>query len=183
MAQPEIDHVGMGKPAMLFGSNAAKWIAALIDALGHLQVDIVDAAGLQDALGSIATDLLRVESKSGDKIFGFESVLAELSLSNQSGNDGYIDSPSVDAGKIWVVSNVIARNTVRALTRMTFYNRHDNVNYDFYDKVAAFPTGERALFTGTLYMDVDDVIRVYFVGGLDGDACQLFLNGYVMNAP
>lgn len=44
MTQPKIEDVGHGKPVMPFGSDGTDWYAFLIDALGHLQVDVVSAA-------------------------------------------------------------------------------------------------------------------------------------------
>jgi len=54
VAQPEIEGAGPGKLAMIFGSDGTDWIAALIDALGHLQVDVV-ASGLPSGGATEAT--------------------------------------------------------------------------------------------------------------------------------
>lgn len=54
MAQPEIEGAGPGKLAMIYGSDGTDWIAALIDALGHLQVDVV-ASGLPSGGATEAT--------------------------------------------------------------------------------------------------------------------------------
>lgn len=62
MAQPKIDGVGHGKPVMPFGSDGTNWYAILVDALGHIQADIVSSglpsdAATQTTLAAILAEL------------------------------------------------------------------------------------------------------------------------------
>ena len=87
MTQPSIDGTGHGIPRMIYGSDGSKWYAVLVDSDGHVKIDVVtsglptDAAtatnqatmitalqlidDLRAALGSVATDYLRVSRVGG----------------------------------------------------------------------------------------------------------------------
>jgi len=70
MVQPLIRGKKEGKPRMIFGSDGTDWIAALIDALGHLQVDVVGSglpsgAATQVTLAACLTALQSLQNLVG----------------------------------------------------------------------------------------------------------------------
>ncbi len=205
MTQPTIDGTGHGIPRTIFGSDGSNWYAILVDSDGHVKIDVVsttlptDAAtqttlalvktavekidDLQGALGSVATDILRVASKGGDKIFGFESVVADVVVTTISGAGGYIQSTVVPTGKVWLITTVMAKDKTSATTRMLFTSLRSGVEYDFYHQKKAFAADEDMCWEGQLYLGAADRVRVYFVGGLAGDNCLVTITGVQMNAP
>jgi hypothetical protein len=200
----QIDVESTGNP-----SNLDIAISALRDAIcaaaptGRDLVDIYNRLGdLSDALGNLLTELQKksdltetqpvslatmptttVQATGADKIFAFESVVANYVTGAISGASGYISSGAVPAGKIWVITNVIARDATSAITAMLFVLTHNSVGYDFNVEWRAIAAGERVAWQGHIYLDAGDFISTWFLGALAGDTCYMYVTGYAMDAP
>ena len=135
---------------------------------------------LRNALQSVATDRLKVRGE--DQLFSFRGVLAVATFSNPSGDNGYIESPAVPAGQVWVMTAVTMVNGSRALTRVTFELRHDGVNYTFGAVTRAIAADEVVPWSGHVYLDAGDTFRGYMVGCQAGDTCGIRCVGYRMTA-
>lgn len=158
--------------------NGAAWQWALVDAAGNLQIDVVDAAGLQDALQSVATDRLIVRGE--DQLYSIAGTLEGNTTGAISGVDGYIGSPAVAAGQRWKLTSVAAANATTPTTRMLFYRRTGGVEYLFHDEIRAFAIGDWATWSGELWLAPTDVIRAYFIGGLVADVCVIDVLGHTL---
>jgi len=180
--------------------NGAAWQWARVDALGHLQIDTLSTvmdplaataaaqalalaqlqliAEMRDALQSVGTDRLIVRGE--DQLFSFAGVHAVSASGGISGADGYFDSPAIGAGEVVKVTTVMAWDATNALTAMTFVARHDGVNADFHYEAKAFAVNEPTQWAGEVWLDSDDVIRVFYAGGQVGDTCHIRINGYIM---
>lgn len=88
MALPIIEGTGHGRSVCLFGHDLTRWRALLVDALGHLQVDIISSAlasgaATEATLATLATEakleLVRLLLASIDgKDFATQTTLAAL---------------------------------------------------------------------------------------------------------
>lgn len=133
---------------------------------------------LVGALQSVGINVLQVRGE--DQLFNIKKVLWEKETGAISGAGGYIESDSVDSGEYWVITNIMAVNQTTATTLHQYRVRHDNTDFVFHDEAAAFAAFGRSYWKGTIILDPDDTIRVYFTGGLGGDTCEIVLGGYVM---
>ena len=139
---------------------------------------LTQIASLRNALESRSLDRLIVRGE--DQHFSIKGVLAVRSSGNPSGADGYLESPGVPAGEYWIVTTVAAMDNTTALTGIEIHNRHNAINYALREEVRAIAIGEYASWGGHTYLDVDDVIRVYYPGCLAGDTVYLQITGYRM---
>jgi len=198
----EIIPPGAPAPKSVLGWDGTHFYVLRVDATGHLQVDVLTSAlpaggataahqvtqitalqlidDLRNALQSVATDRLRVRGE--NQLFTFKGVLAVSVLGYISGAGGYIDSPAVPAGEIWAVTTIVVYDNTTATTRIAINTHHDAANYVIYDVLSAFAIGQRLCWGGDIYMDVGDVVRAYFTGGLVGDYCGVHVTGYRMTA-
>ena len=135
---------------------------------------------LRNALQSVATDRLKVRGE--DQLFSFRGVLAVAASGNPSGADGYIESPAVPAGQVWVVTTVIVRDATRALTEVDFVSYHDGTLYMFGTVVRAIAVNEPVPWSGHVYLDAGDTIRCDMTGCQAGDDCSMYCLGYRMTA-
>jgi len=192
------DHVP--SPRTLLAWDGTAYRPLTIDAAGHLQLDVVTSglpAGaataaaqalalaqlqliedMRDALQSVATDRLIVRGE--DQLFSFDKVLGERTDGLISGADGFFDSAIVPAGEIWVVTTVAARDNTTGVTVIVMAQRHNGADAVIHEGRKAFAVGEWSSWSGLTTLDVDDLIRVYFTGGLVNDHCYVDLSGYVM---
>jgi exonuclease VII small subunit len=139
---------------------------------------------LQGALGSVATDILRVASKSGDKIFGFESVINDEDATTFAGGSTRAASDAVPTGKVWVITHIGVRNNTRAMTSVIggVAIGGTSLKYTLYDsngEAQYFPS----TFTTQLWLAATDKLGFDIGGGLDGDTIQIHYSGYQMNQP
>ena len=180
--------------------NGTAWQWALVDAAGHLQLDVVTSglpAGaataaaqalalaqlqliedMRDALQSVATDRLIVRGE--DQLFSYKGTLHEFRAAAISGADGYVDSQPAPAGEIWVVTNIVARDRTTATTEHEHQLFHDGGEVRFGHVLAAMAADIFSYWSGWIWLDPSDTIRVYFLGGLAGDTCHVHLTGYIM---
>ena len=124
----------------------------------------------------------RASVRGEDQLFSFQGVLAVRTYGNPSGADGYIESPAVPAGQVWVVTTVVVEDVTRALTVVKFYLRHDGTNYAFGNVFRAIAVGEMVPWSGHVYLGAGDAIRSYMVGCQAADTCQIQCVGYRMTA-
>ena len=158
--------------------NGDEWQWALVDAAGHLQIDAVSLLGLEGALQSVATDRLQVRGE--DQHFSIEEVVAQTLFGAISGADGFFDSPAVPDGRYWIITNVTAADATRATTAHQRFARHDGVDILFDYQLQAFALGEPSSWSGHVFLDAGDVVRVSFAGGLVADVCRVSVTGYQM---
>lgn len=249
MGQLKIDGTGHGKPVMPFGSDGTDWYALLIDALGHLQVDVVSAAlgsggateatlllikgyvdtletllagglpaaldtgalktkeqspltgfatsanqatmitalqlidDLRNALGSVATDKVLVASKSGDKLFGFESIVeAQLANTALAAGTNALAGASVGAGKIWKITQcgIMYSGTVPA--SMVVYVNGLAVYLFLLDQKSPV-SNQWYMWNGEVYLQVGDFMEAVVYGATLNDAFFFRYAGVQMNAP
>jgi len=180
--------------------NGTQWQWARVAATGHLRIDVMGSAlpagaataanqalilaqtqlieDLRHALQSVATDRLQVRGE--NQLFSFNGVLAASSSGAISGANGFVDSPAVPAGVIWVVTTISVVDVTTAPTQVYIMNRHNAVEYIIKHEVKAFVASEQCYWQGHTYLDQGDTIRAYFIGGLAGNTCNVFLTGYIM---
>jgi len=158
--------------------NGTAWQWALVDAAGRLQIDVVDAAGLQDALQSVATDRLIVRGE--DQLFSFRERLGSTRTAAISGAGGFIASNPVPAGRVWKVTNIHASDLTSPTTSHAFAIQRGAATYYFNQNTAAFAIGEGSFYNGEVWLEPTDVVRVWFTGGLGADNCIVTLTGYEM---
>ena len=197
---PEIIPNHVPSPRALLALDGTAYRPITIDAAGHVQIDVL-ASGLpagaataanqalilaqvqliedlRNALQSVATDRLKVRGE--DQLFSFKGVLANTRNAVIFGANGYVDSQPVPANTIWCVTNFKAFNNTSPTTAHIYELNHDGARYGFGDEVAAFAAGDPSYWSGFLWLDPSDTIRVYFTGGLVGDTCYIVLTGYIM---
>ena len=167
---------GAPYPNAVVGWTGTIWQCLHVDAAGDLQVDVLDAAGLQGALQSIGTDRLIVRGE--DQLQSFEGSLGAPRTAVISGAGGYVASLAVPANTVWVVTNIRTRDITSATTIHLFSLFRVATGYGFHENAAAFAPAARSYYHGWIWMVTDDVVRVDFVGGLAGDSCEVTLTGF-----
>jgi len=197
---PEIIPNHVPSPRTLLAWDGTAYRPITIDAAGNLQIDVLTSslpagaailgqqivmstvlgqiADLRHALQSVATDRLLVRGE--DQLFSFKGVLANTRNAAISVANGYVDSQPVPANTIWCMTNFKAFNNTSPTTAHIYELNHDGARYGFGDEVAAFAAGGPSYWSGFLWLDPSDTIRVYFIGGLVGDTCYVVLTGYIM---
>uniref|UniRef100_A0A6M3XVP8 Uncharacterized protein n=1 Tax=viral metagenome TaxID=1070528 RepID=A0A6M3XVP8_9ZZZZ len=96
MTQPKIDGTKHGQPRTIFGSDGTDWYALLVDALGHLQVDVVTVPGINS--------YLNIPFGYNDRLFDRGEVIGVPA------GHWYFFSGPVPPGEIWVVHSLSAVN-------------------------------------------------------------------------
>ena len=124
----------------------------------------------------------RASVRGEDQLFSFQGVLAVLTAGSSSGDEGYIESPAVPAGQVWVVTAITVEDRSRALTEVEFSLYHDAVVYVFGAVYRAIATGESVSWSGHVYLDEGDTIWGYMTGCQAGDECWMRCLGYRMTA-
>ena len=135
-------------------------------------------ANLEEALASVATDRLQVRGE--DQLFTFKEVLTKSATDTVTGDDGWVQSPPVPAGQLWVVTTVYAADNDRAIAGLKFGNRHDGSNIFFFETVQPILIRTGVGWAGHTILDPADTIIAYYHGALDADNAPLFITGYIM---
>lgn len=171
-----------------------------VDAAGHLQVDVLTiAAGvdvatetslaaalgqlrliedIREALQSRNNDRLIVRGE--NQLFSIKNSLISRTTGNPTGAYFLLDSATPPANEIWVVTCITAADKTTATTRHT-YDQYDGVlSASIYEEIRAFGIDDKSVWGGHVYLDPDDVIRIYFTGAQLTDTCQIDLAGYRM---
>ena len=199
---PQVLPTHVPAPRCVIGWDGTAYRAFAVDDSGHIQADVLSStlpAGaataahqltmitalqliddLRNALQSVATDRLRVVGE--DQLFSFRGVLAVYRSANPSGANGYIESPAVPAGEVWIVTAITVEDTSRALTALIFDSRHDGVSYPFAAVYRAIAQSEFVSWSGHLYLDEGDTIWAYMTGCQAADECYIRCVGYRMTA-
>jgi len=115
-----------------------------------------------------------------DQLFSFKGVLAVRVAAVISGANGFITSPAVPAGEVWVVTTITAQDSTSPTTSMEFWFDHDGTLVMIHAEWAAFVAWQGAVWSGHVYLDPGDFVRADFAGGLVGDNCFLYVTGYRM---
>ena len=124
----------------------------------------------------------RASVRGEDQLFSFQGVLAVRGGGNPSGDNGYIGSPAVPAGQVWVVTAMTVGDITRALTMVGFYVQHDGVLYAFGAVYRAIAAREPVPWSGHVYLGAGDTIQGYMMGCQAGDTCWIECVGYRMTA-
>ncbi len=119
-----------------------------------------------------------VQVRGENQLFSFESPLLRRIITAISGADGYIDSVTPGDGRVWEITNVVAQDRTSPTTRHAYIQVRGAIEAMFYDQVQAFGTFGLSHWHGHVWLEHDDVIRVYFDGALAGDSCLVDVTGY-----
>ncbi len=175
---PEIIPNHVPSPRTLLAWDGAAYRPVAIDALGRLNVNVLTNLGLDDALQSVATDRLIVRGE--DQVFSYNQPVVKVLTAVISGADGFIASDSPPDGFVWVITNIGASDRTGVTTEHRYYMFDLVTQAQYFRSVLAFGVSEISFWGGHLYLEHDDVVRVYFIGGLVGDSCRIELVGYEM---
>lgn len=149
----------------LIAHDGSDWQKVQVDSRGRLQIDAI------------------VQSKDGDKILSFESVVvdAAFELSLDSGSN-LIDAPAVGSGKMWKITNACFMYFGTAPSRMRLLNITSSVNFNLLDEYSI--SSEHWYFwRGELYMEAGDFLRLAISGAAENADAHLQFSGVQMNAP
>ncbi len=158
--------------------NGAAWQWALVDAQGHLQIDVQTILGLEGALRSVGTDRLMVRGE--NQLFSYRRPLASVNTTVISGADGFVNSLSPPDGIIWIVTNVAASDRTSPTTEHRYYLSVAMGAAYFYRQTEALAQNIPSVWNGLQALEHDDFIQVYLMGGLGADNGRVELSGYEM---
>ncbi|MBU1067167.1 hypothetical protein KKE60_05240 [Patescibacteria group bacterium] len=122
----------------------------------------------------------RHQVRGEDQLFSFKGVLAIRVTAVISGANGFIATPAVPVGEVWVVTTITAQDSTSATTNMEFRIDHDGTLIMIHAEWQAFVAWQGAVWSGHTYLDPGDYVRADFAGGLVGDNCLLYVTGYRM---
>jgi len=158
--------------------NGAAWQWALVDAAGHLQIDVQTILGLEGALQSVATDRLIVRGQ--DQLFSYEAQYLESLAHNMPGAGNYnMDFGVVPVGELWVVTSIVGVNATAANTYTGLRVFDGASNYSLRVRV---PIGayDGINWSGHVYMVNPQHVRIRFEGCGAGDTLEGDAVGYKM---
>lgn len=115
-----------------------------------------------------------------DQLFSFKRTLASYREGIVSDAGGWMLSHSPDEGYAWIVTNIAATDRTNATTEQDYSLIAAMGTTHFYRVTEAIPAATPMHWGGHLYLEHDDVVRVYFIGSLAGDTCRIELSGYEM---
>lgn len=133
---------------------------------------------LKTALQSVALDRLLVHGM--DQLYSYQEPLHVLRNAAISGADGYIDSNSPGAGKVWIVTTLGARDRTTPINGVLSYLRADAVNSIWNHETTAFAVNQWQTTHVWKWLEQGDVARCYLDGSLVGDTCEVSFTGHVM---
>jgi len=122
----------------------------------------------------------RVQVRGEDQLHSFLAVAGLARSAVISGAGGFVDSLPCLAGEIWHITNITAYDATSPTTQHTFILRHGGVDFEIDTEVAAIAAWQTTHYHGHVWLDENDTIRVYFIGGLVGDTCHVILTGHSM---
>ncbi len=187
MAQPELTGQGKGRAVQLFGSDGAKWIAALIDGLGHFQVDVV-ASGLpadaatQTTLALVLTALQIIDGFADPQnlIFGYNDRVLEWAEDLTAAtpyNDKRSGSPPAD--EIWIITIAHTKNRSRA-DNMAISAGNDGDGFVGAKTGSSTVAGEAMAWSGQIVLKEGDTMRFEFGASWLNDDIEWGMSGYKM---
>lgn len=199
----------VGDLAGICGHDGTDWIKALIDAAGHLQIDVVDSGGadLKDVLDKLTEILTELNSKletadldldasgrlsanahqydgsawrKSNLLFGYNAIWDEDLGGTATGASYYDTTSTIPSGEVWVLQAISARNTTRNPTWVfTYVVRASGA--DVYLSADATPgTNIPGLAVGNWVLGPGDVAYIYLTGCQADDVIQAGVIGYKM---
>uniref|UniRef100_A0A6M3IEE6 Uncharacterized protein n=1 Tax=viral metagenome TaxID=1070528 RepID=A0A6M3IEE6_9ZZZZ len=90
--------------------------------------------------------------------------------------NNFLNSTPVPAGKLWVITNVSAFNTITVMTRIDLYIRRGVTDY-FIANLLSPPIRQDINYRGKLYLKAGDVVRAGFILCANGDDVYLTIHG------
>lgn len=149
-------------------------LALLTECTAYLEA----LAHLQETLESVHTDRLLVRGM--NQLFSFKGSLKQIETDTISGAGGYLDSDTPPAGEIWRIFNIGAVDITTATTDHRLRVFVAPTSHALLDDDTGWGANARSYHQLDVWLHPGEVIRVYFVGGLAGDTCQVNLLGYIM---
>lgn len=129
---------------------------------------------LQDALESKGLDRLKVRGE--NQVFTYKDTLRIRDTAAPT--FGYTQVVHAVAGELWTVTNVVAWDSTRALTAMSFEWRITGVSYVFHNELRAIATAEKVPWGGFQVGKLGDSLRIYFTGSQAADSCTICITGH-----
>lgn len=177
------------------------WRPGTIDAAGHPQIDVLTSglpAGaataanqatmitalqliddLRNALQSVNTDA--IQARGENQLFSYrEPLVAVGNLVTPGAGDYNVDLAGCTAGQVWVVTTIMAINTVSVCTWIGLINRTGAVSY-FLKRDDSPTITEGISWAGHTYLENPDFIRARFIGCGGADNLSVYVTGYRMN--
>lgn len=151
-------------------------LAAALTALQSIQ-------NLVGALGAVDLDRLRVESKDGDKLFGFESIVEEaLSDTNLPGAYHTEDGTPVPSGKVWKITHASFRydGTVPSYLLISVDGLAGGLHLKEFRSITS---GYWYMWTGEVYLQYPDFMQLVLANATATDDVYFRYAGVQMNAP
>ena len=161
MALPTIDGTELGIPRTIYGSDGTDWYALKVRDSG----------------------ILEVCSKSGDKIFGFESIVEEAKANeNLAAGTNTLDGTAVGTGKVWKITqaSIVYVGTVPTKLYISVPGLAGGV-FILYQASPVSTT--RYVWSGEIYLQVGDYVRGSVEGATLHDDLYFRYAGVQMNAP
>ena len=124
----------------------------------------------------------RLHVRGEDQAFSFKSTLLNVRNAPISGADGFCNSNVVPADQIWVVTSVSAIDMTTPTTEVIMMIRRGEASYYFHAENAYKHASQAWTVQCQKHLTVDDVVQVYFIGGLAADDCWVTLTGHIMTA-
>lgn len=122
----------------------------------------------------------RVRVRGEDQLFSFRSTLLKTRQWPISGDDGYCNSDEVPAGEVWVVTSVSGVDMTTPTTEVLMTILRGETLYYFHTDNAYKHAGQAWTVQCEKHLTEDDLVQVYFSGGLAGDDCWVTLTGHIM---
>lgn len=180
--------------------NGAAWQWALVDAAGHLMVDLAASTvpggiataanqigiaatlgvidNLVDALGGPGD--VRLQVRGENQLFSYKGNLVDrVEELNASAPDHYMAGASPPAGEVWVVTTATAFDLTSGCTEARVYVTIDGVGVKMADAVPAV-AGQAACWSGHVFLEPGDHVDAAFIGCTAGDDVYLEVSGYKM---
>jgi len=113
-------------------------------------------------------------------VWGYSDRYAQRLVNvNAALGDNTVTGSTVPEGEVWVVTAVVAFNTVSAITRCEL-EVYDGADTYFFRRKQTVAKDEETAYQGQIVMKKDDRIRATFVGCVAGDDLHLRMLGYKM---
>lgn len=183
-----IDEVAarIGEPGEAAAGTLIKRVEETLTALQSIQnlVGALHDVGLDELdVNIVGSATLTVQAPTGDKIFAFESVVANtVTDADLDTGVNVLDSGSVPSGKVWVITNMQLLYTGTAPSVMVISIFHDGVEHQL-TRIPGVASPSALLWQGHVYLDGSDVIRSSVGGATATDDLALSYAGYQMDAP
>lgn len=200
----------VGDLAGVCGHDGSDWIKALIDASGHLQIDIVDSGGadLKDVLDKLTDILTELNAKletadldldasgrlsanayhydgsawrKSNLLWGYHDTVAELVRdSSADAGTNTLTATAAASGEVHVLTAIAAVNYNTAMSRVRIFAYVDATTRVVYGKESP-GAGEVVVAPNPIYLGPGDYVLCYFYGCTAGDTIDFAIHGYKMD--